>query len=210
MKQFRSKRGFSLIEVVISIAVIAVVIGAVTTVVVGLIRGNRLNINRLIAVNLAEEGLEAVRNMRDSNWLQGILWTGETASSFFGEILAHGDFIVERKMPISVFPGHGIAEMNEQARLSLTRNAAPFVLRRKLTPTDAKLYLKEVSDGSFYVHDLNYPFSGFSRTIDLALEQFSEKEIRLLVTSRVEWMEGSSPKEISLTTYLTDWKKGPY
>lgn len=63
------RRGFTLIEVIISIAVIL-------TAIVGLIGLSSFSVSSLetakskvIAVNLAQEGIEIIRNMRDSNWL---------------------------------------------------------------------------------------------------------------------------------------------
>ena len=63
------RQGFTLIEVIISIAVIL-------TAIVGLIGLSSFSVSSLgivkskvIAVNLAQEGIEIVRNMRDSNWL---------------------------------------------------------------------------------------------------------------------------------------------
>lgn len=67
---FRSEKSFSLLEVVVSITVfLAAMIG-----VIGLLSFNIVNAallrNKLIAANLAQEGIEIVRNIRDNNFLQ--------------------------------------------------------------------------------------------------------------------------------------------
>ncbi len=73
-KRGGSKRGFSLIEVVIGIAVITLVITAAAEVTRSSIVMGSITNNELIAHNHAEEGLEIVRNMRDSNWMQNKKW----------------------------------------------------------------------------------------------------------------------------------------
>ena len=68
-KQKIENKGFTLMEVIISMGVITtalVVCIALITFSIGAVRTNK---SKLIAINLAEEGLEIVRNIRDSNWL---------------------------------------------------------------------------------------------------------------------------------------------
>jgi type II secretory pathway pseudopilin PulG len=74
------KRGFTLIEVIVAFSVIIMVILASTNLLVSIIRSNTDNVNRLVAYGLAQEALEGVRNMRDSDWLLGAGFDGNVGT----------------------------------------------------------------------------------------------------------------------------------
>ena len=62
--------GFTLMEVVITIGVVSVgVIGALTLALANL-KVVHENYDRIFAANLAREGIELIKNVRDSNWLR--------------------------------------------------------------------------------------------------------------------------------------------
>ena len=67
---FSLSSGQSLIELVVAISVI--LIGVVSTLVLSLttIRGGKASEMQVVATNLAREGIEVVRQKRDSNWLE--------------------------------------------------------------------------------------------------------------------------------------------
>lgn len=60
-------RGFTLLETIIAIVIIEVGIIALTSLGVSTLKQGRYIINETIAANLAQEGLELVRNIRDTN-----------------------------------------------------------------------------------------------------------------------------------------------
>ena len=63
------KRAFTLMEVLISVAVIiTALVGVLSLITIG-VSSIRINRSKIIAANLAEEGLEIVKNIRDNNWL---------------------------------------------------------------------------------------------------------------------------------------------
>jgi type II secretory pathway pseudopilin PulG len=72
----KNKKSFTLPEVLVSIAVIAMVVIAATNLLVASMRAGSVNVNTLVAYGLAQEGIEAVRNIRDSNWLLGANFQG--------------------------------------------------------------------------------------------------------------------------------------
>ncbi len=78
--QSGNKSGFTLPEVIVSISIIVIVIVAATNLIVSIIRTNTQNQNTLIAYGLAQEGLEGVRNIRDSDWLIGASFQGKLGS----------------------------------------------------------------------------------------------------------------------------------
>jgi type II secretory pathway pseudopilin PulG len=63
------RQGFTLMEVIISMGLIVTALVTCIALVTFSISSARSGKSKLIAVNLAQEGLEIVRNIRDSNWL---------------------------------------------------------------------------------------------------------------------------------------------
>jgi type IV pilus modification protein PilV len=63
------KKGFSLIEVMVALTILIVGVLAVTSLLLQSIQSSATVPNRLIAISLAEETMEIVRNKRDSDFL---------------------------------------------------------------------------------------------------------------------------------------------
>ena len=77
MKQFNNvtmKSGFTLMEAIVAIFVITTGIVGVLSLVTQTISSATISKDKLIAAYLAQEGIEIVRNIRDTNWLQGLSW----------------------------------------------------------------------------------------------------------------------------------------
>ncbi|MES2953328.1 MAG: hypothetical protein V4674_02110 [Patescibacteria group bacterium] len=68
MKRNALKAGFGIVEVVVGSAVIAVVVFGFTSLSAQLLRTSYANSDRVKAVHLSEEGIEAIRFIRDSDW----------------------------------------------------------------------------------------------------------------------------------------------
>ena len=69
-KSIKTKhRSETLIEVVIALAVISVGITSGTNLVISAMQNNAFNRDSVIAKNLAEEGIEYRKNLRETNWI---------------------------------------------------------------------------------------------------------------------------------------------
>lgn len=80
--KFQNK-GFTLLEVVIAVFFVTVSMGGVFTVIQKSFDIISISGSRLVAANLAQEGIEVVRNIRDTNWLEGENWdTGLSAGEW--------------------------------------------------------------------------------------------------------------------------------
>lgn len=66
----KNKKAFTLIEVVIALTMLTIMFTAVYGLVISTINVNQRNAHTFQATMLANEGLEAMRFLRDSNWLQ--------------------------------------------------------------------------------------------------------------------------------------------
>ncbi len=69
-----TNKGFTLIEVIITLFLLFVGISGSFLLIYRLLTMSEINNSRLIAANLAQEGVEIVKNIRDSNWIEEIDW----------------------------------------------------------------------------------------------------------------------------------------
>jgi prepilin-type N-terminal cleavage/methylation domain-containing protein len=69
-----NQKGFSLIEVSLSIAIITVGLLTIISLFNNNIKSEIKSRNKLIAVYLANESIETVRQQRDNNWFRGVGW----------------------------------------------------------------------------------------------------------------------------------------
>ena len=71
---FQKSGGFTLVETIVAIGVISVgFVGSLVLLSKSASQASTLK-DRLIVAHLAEEGIEVVRNLRDTNWLKGFDW----------------------------------------------------------------------------------------------------------------------------------------
>ncbi|HMB66094.1 MAG TPA: prepilin-type N-terminal cleavage/methylation domain-containing protein [Patescibacteria group bacterium] len=73
-KNYNNKQGFTLLEIAVAVFVISLGIVGVLSLINYNLRTERVSKNELIAGQLAQEGLELVRNQRDNNWLERNDW----------------------------------------------------------------------------------------------------------------------------------------
>lgn len=66
--------GFTLIEVLLALAVVGVSFGSIFSLLSASVKSSTNITNQLIAANLAQEGLEIIRNIRDSNYVASRAW----------------------------------------------------------------------------------------------------------------------------------------
>lgn len=224
MKFFANKkRGFTLPEVLIGIAVLAVALVTATSLFVGITRGNKVNMNDLTAYYLAAEGVEAARNIRDTHWFNNIQWTGDAAFKFWGtetvDFAKKSKYIVSRNISTnlaSVVQGEGGASFNNDQKIASIKQSAPWLLSSvgdgELKSSKTKLmmsgkrYLHQAHNGGFGGGS-SLQVSAFSRYLEI--EPVDDQDKTIKVKSVVFWEENDGPREVVLETILTDWKSGP-
>ena len=67
-------RGFSLIEVIVAVSILSTGIVASTALINRTISAGLVVRNQLVAVNLAQEGMEVIHNIRHTNWIEDAEW----------------------------------------------------------------------------------------------------------------------------------------
>ncbi len=188
--------GQSLIEMIIAIAIILTgLIGALALTISNL-SGTQESNTRVVASNLAREGIDVVRNIRDTNWLKNLTWD---AGLYFGT-----DYTA-----IAVFN----PTLN-QWQLNFSPN--------NIDDAAAKLYRLE---NNLYIQDISPPegvetlysrlltldpicFNSLTRveTISGGSCGLGEEKIGIRVKSEVTWIESGRSHKITLEDRLYNWK----
>ncbi|MDP2643077.1 MAG: type II secretion system protein [Candidatus Peregrinibacteria bacterium] len=200
-KKISGKRGFTLTEVLVGISILTVAIVSATNLLVTIVQSNKNNVKTLQAYYYAQEGIEAFRNIRDTNWLHNQNWLNGTINdkiwgSGFGvpndpEKDATGNMYEIKSKNVFSRNGdgkEGINQMNGYApwEVSLLTNAS-----RAISNEDG---LKRV----IYV----YPYECEKGKSGANCSDYAR------VVSRVFWTDGGSEKEVKLNEIFTNWKGG--
>jgi type II secretory pathway pseudopilin PulG len=234
VKNVLFKKAFTLPEVIISFSVLAMVITSAVSILSVVMRTNSDNVSSLIANGLAQEGIESLRFIRDSNVYLGLGFDGAKKNS--ADPFAYwGSKLFEKNSPNSV--GYFKLVSSETVSTSCQKadlwNCLPVSLVQlsgdkpeDLTAAEASLvYLDRGESGTD-----NQPGSGFryfqtddfGQIPDTAQPTTFHRIIRieplppknpldgvdtLRVNSIVTW-EGINglPRKVVLTTNLTNWR----
>lgn len=142
----KQKKGFSLLEVIIAIFIVTVGITGAVNLMSYSIASVAVGKSKIIASHLSQEGLEIVRNIRDSNWLRQRV----NSSLNWNDGLRAGDWRVQYNsvslMPLTDNP---VLKINNSGFYQYDSGSdTPF--RRKITITDISTdEIKVVSEVSW-------------------------------------------------------------
>ncbi len=214
--KFTNRDGFTLPEVIVAIAVLVLVIFSATNLVVSIIRTNAENIHAITAYGLAQEGLEAVRNIRDSNWLLGAKFNGELGTipkEIWGESFPKNpgeERMYTVNVGVSERPNFQIATVD--ALIPYTPWKLKSISDAEDEDTAIEKFVDDQSGRVTYRH--GGLISGLGEETPyrqyVVVENISEgvELSAYRVTSVVEWQELTRQREVRLTTELTDWNQG--
>ncbi len=94
MQKMSNQSGFTLLELLVALTIITVGLFAVWSLFLANYNSEKEARSRVIAVNLAREGIEVVRNIRDSNWMkinENVYQNVSTPYQWYDGLLAAGD-----------------------------------------------------------------------------------------------------------------------
>lgn len=74
MMFYNNKKGFSLLEMIVVIFIISLGLVGILSLAVSSLKAGKFTKGKLVASELAQEGLEMVKNIRDENWLEEDDW----------------------------------------------------------------------------------------------------------------------------------------
>lgn len=220
-KKMKSTSGFSLTEVMIGIMILTVAIVSASSLLVSLVKTNRLNVQTLQAYYLAQEGIEGVRNIRDTNWLHNLDFRGVKSAEegLCGDL--YGCIDAGKTYSISLLESgwqrSNIQEVENQSALNTMQpwdfdavnSVDKFDSRYAISKNSSGFY-GEGSGGEYYRH---IEILNACDNDDVLKESFLADlqecdENFILVKSVVNWMDGPNERELSLEAVLSNWKGG--
>lgn len=223
------KKAESLIEVIIAIFVIAVGSGAATTLIVSALQANSFSRDNLVALNLAVEGLEAVRIIRDTNWLK-FSYDKENCWNVLPEmglgvdcddpksLLSSGYYTVDLNPKTYSWQANFIGtdtlvalDLKNQQANSNEAYRLGFI---DITPNqDTNKNSNLLDDTDIYVtRDAITTETGVSRfyrmiTITYLDDPNPESANEAMVESLVQWQDRGQTHQVKLSTILTNYQK---
>jgi hypothetical protein len=241
-------QGETLLEVIVALLVITMGAATATSLIITAINANVFNKDSLIALNLAQEGLEYMHNLRDSNWLAYSAntqhcWnmatsTGSCAPPYSGLLVEANPGTVP-----GLKKGYSLG-----AKLTTTANGTPLDLsngvagsgndneanyRIRYRDTDAAVNSDGVGtttdDNDFMASSPNGTTNGLPWTMLAFTKYYRSIEIQyniiapsapwgltpttdpkladmMIVTSRVQWLDGPNMREVALSSALSSYK----
>ena len=183
MTKKRKQQGQSLMEAIVAIAILLMVVIAVLALTISGVTGQKNNEQQVVANNLAREGIELVRNLRDSNWVAGRPWYTGFEQNSVG-LIDYRSTAVDYSIDAS--PQLGFDADGFYAH-------QPFL------------------SGSPYSRTVQIQAICFSQSVEriAAVETnclSSEQQIGVKVSSTVTWQDDGDIRLVKLEDLLYDWK----
>ncbi len=196
MKKKIHTKGFTLLEVMVSFAILSIVFGTILSFLVTTLKATQFSRQELIAHGLAEEGLEMVRALRDKRFLD---CENQTSPCDWKSFVANTS---DTYQIVKDFFSDNVLSLE---RIENIANQQIFLCENE---NKKKVYVgKNLSSGSITCKDsgLRREISFPTETIPRLLEQDITSEA-LLVRSKVFWFDGAETKEFILEETLYNWK----
>jgi type II secretory pathway pseudopilin PulG len=178
--------GFTILEITIVIFIITLSLIGILSLSNQNIQVQYINKNTVIASQLAQEGLEVVRNKRDTNFLRGYDWEKSTSSG-------------SRLTIIPSWPTIGTPVKYTVDAATGAIATSTGIATNGINDSATKLYLNSVG---LYTHAITATSTGFSRLITVGNENAASTS----VTCLVQWKKGTNTYNFSAQTVLYNWK----
>jgi len=95
VKYIKKQYGFTVLEIIVVIFIVSLSLVGILALATYNIKISNFNKNELIASQLAQEGLELVRNQRDKNWLDGNDWKLGAGAGSNSDIYQDGTYAID-------------------------------------------------------------------------------------------------------------------
>lgn len=189
MKNIFSQKGQGLLEAVFAIGILLIVAGAILALAVSNVVGQKASEFQVRANNLAREGIEVVRSIRDGNWLAGKNWDAGINGGVFARAV-FDETNIEWTLDFSPTSDETILYL----RVSTGAHSHKAIGTRQ-TVFSRILELRSIC--------LN-PSTG-AESIENTCQSGDEK-IGIEIKSIVSWIERNQNKEARLVNLLYAWK----
>ncbi len=203
--------GETLLEVVIAVTLLTLVLASAFGVLIQVAASNVNSLHRVEGLNIAREGIEAVRNIRDTNWLK---YSGDRRGKWLClDTVATPDACPNDDLELISEGIYKIDFSDDAERYFLEKIDEPFMAKGTLPTEDFRLY--ETAEGRIS-HVNSGEALSFYRQIQITPEDDTylnavcqaagcPKDVRLHVLVRVQWADGNRIRSLDLETYLYDF-----
>ena len=207
--RLRTRDGFTLLELIISFSVMSIVVFGATSLYVTSIRSNAAQVEKFIAYNLAQEGLEGVRNIRDTYFRQSLPWDGsDTSVSLVDKPFIDGTYVISRKISLPVIQSF------QSGNKDSVKSSMPWIFKALSQKEDGLIYEVHAQENAgvpYYVNKMDsLPADSTPTMYNRSITLSKIDQNRMLVVAHVEWVDHGIPKFLDLTTELTNWKQRPF
>ena len=191
---FRSQLGLSLLETTIALGILMMGILASLTLMLSSFNYIQSSENEIVVVNLAREGLEIVRSVRNNNSNPPV---DQTPVNIFSGAFDNKSYVLDSSVNTTLGTSNLVANV-DAGNISQCNSGANTSCNLYLTPSGR--YTHNSSD--------NEP-TAFSRLVTISPFVDSTGTNHLyekIITSTVSWESKGRVRTFSLETRLTDWQ----
>jgi type II secretory pathway pseudopilin PulG len=216
LSSIKQRTGFGLLEVLMATAIFIVVVGSMVTLSQVSVRNSVIANHRTQAYNLAEDALEGVRQIRDTNWLLGPSVPGTIDSSNRWLAMVNTNCSEEStpSNPTGEINNYQVAQVNQAyelcyfkglSRFALKPHSGVEVLAAGTAPDPGSPKFKQVitfepvADGDL---KLLGPDANNQPLVMGNIESIHARKIKVTVT----WKDFDKDWSINMSTILTNWK----
>ena len=176
LTKFYKQKGFGLIEVTVSVYILAMGLLGLMSLLHQSLKAQGINKNTIIAAQLAQEGVELVRNVRDNNWLD------PNNTDWKIDIIGGNGGMISQSFTIDYRGRYEIATVSN------------------IDDPAAKLY---INPDNYYTHEASGSDPTlFSRVI----EKINPSPEYMEIVSRVKWNERGVDHDFVVSTKLYNWR----
>ncbi|MFH1413173.1 MAG: prepilin-type N-terminal cleavage/methylation domain-containing protein [bacterium] len=209
----KKQAGFSVLEMIVVASIIMIGFMGILTLVEHSIKFRSMNQNYLIAVELANEGIELVRYVRNDNWLAFSYPSRTERLAFDYDINETGNvdgteylFSIDYRIRIDEDYGTWSIERKEYYEKPVSD-----VMDTEIKKEVARLYLDNDGNQSYIIskaHNVNDEPTNFYRLVKTIYDNNSSADLEddhLYVISKVYWEDRGKDYYYTVSTYLYDY-----
>lgn len=187
MKFFYHHRGQSLLEAIFAIGLLLIAVTAILGLAISNTAGQSASELQLVANNLAREGIEVVRNVRDTNWLADQAWD----TGLISDGTAVPKFDPSTNTWTTDFTFNGPTTVYKSGGIYIQGGSGQLTIYSRL------LTLKNICQAA----------DGTETIIAAGDACVASLKIGLKIESQVNWSERGRSHTVTLTDLLYAWKK---
>lgn len=197
----RHTSGYTILEVIIALSVLIVGIISILTLVVGSLSTTVSALDYLVAANLAREGVELVRNQRDTNWYKSNSFDfGLTNDTYFTAVIDYNDINANKDLVFTFVPNNIDSSVSQ-----LKRSAGGVYTRDTGANTDyyRLIYLNNICQNI----DADPLVPGNETVKENGADCGPlETKIGIDIVSKVKWTTKENPKTVELRDRVYNWR----